>query len=138
MANVRLDALHNLSRQIVDAYEMIAIEDLQLANMTASAKGTTENPGRNVKAKAGLNRSMLNASMRNFRIMLEYKAEAAGGDVMAVDPAYTSQTCSECGYIDRANRPTQSRFCCIKCGFELNADINAARNILTNAQGHGK
>jgi putative transposase len=134
LANIRLDALHKLSRQIVDAYESIAIEDLQLKNMTASAKGTAESPGRNVKAKSGLNRALLNAALRQLRIMLEYKAETVGGMVVPVDPAYTSQTCSDCGHVDANNRQTQAVFRCTKCGFTINADINAARNILTKAR----
>jgi len=130
IANVRLDALHKLSTFIADHYDVVAIEDLKLRNMTASAKGDAEQPGRNVKAKAGLNRAMLNAALRQFRILLEYKADALGGHVQAVDAAYTSQTCSACGHVARENRPTQARFCCVKCGYEENADVNAAKNIL--------
>ena len=135
LANVRLDTLHKLSTKIVDTYELIAIEDLRLASMTASAKGTTEKPGKNVRAKAGLNRQLLQNAMRTFRIMLEYKSEALGGNVIAIDPAYTSQTCSACNHAEAANRPNQQTFACQKCGYAAHADVNAARNILQKARG---
>lgn len=138
LANVRLDALHKLSTMLVESYELVAIEDLSLSNMSASAKGSIEKPGRNVRSKAGLNRSLLRAAMRNFRIMLEYKAEAAGGTVLAIDPSFTSQTCSACNHREAGNRPTQSTFKCLECGHSEHADVNAARNILQKAKGPGK
>ena len=61
--------------------------------------------------------------------MIEYKAEREGIKVRYVDPAYTSQTCSKCGHVDKENRPTQAKFKCVNCGLELNADHNASINI---------
>jgi putative transposase len=134
IANVRMDALHKLSRWIVDNFDVIAVENLNIRDMTASAKGTLEEPGRNVKAKAGLNRSMLHAAMRQFRILLEYKSAAVGGRVIPAEPAYTSQTCSACGHCCAENRQTQSEFRCVSCGHAENADVNAAKNILAQAE----
>ncbi|REJ97736.1 MAG: transposase [Planctomycetota bacterium] len=129
-ARIRQHYLHLFSRQIVDNYSTICVEDLTLKNMTKSAKGDAENPGTNVRAKAGLNREMLNVAIGEFRWMLDYKSAATGAMVIAVDPAYTSQTCSQCGHVSAANRRSQSSFCCEACGFADNADVNAARNIL--------
>ena len=104
--------------------------------MTASAKGNAENPGTNVKAKAGLNRKILASAWTQLRQMLEYKAAR----VLDVDAAYTSQACHACGAIDPCSRRSQSEFKCAHCGYEGNADINAAINILargTGAAGRG-
>lgn len=130
----RGDWLDKLSTSLVKAHPVIAIEDLRVAAMSASAKGNTEAPGRNVKAKAGLNRAILDQGWADFRRQLEYKAAARGGTVVAVDPAYTSQRCSNCGCVDAGNRTQQATFACIACGHTENADTNAAKNIL--AAGH--
>ncbi|MYC61423.1 MAG: transposase, partial [Caldilineaceae bacterium SB0661_bin_34] len=94
--------------------------------MTRSAKGTVEEPGKNVKPKAGLNRGILNTGWGQLERNLDYKA----GGVLKVDAAYTSQTCSSCGHISQGNRRTQATFKCVACGFKANADHNAALNIL--------
>jgi len=127
LAAQRTDWLHKLSTQIVKEHPVIAIEDLKVAAMSASARGTADAPGRKVKQKAALNRSILDASW-------EYKTAAVGGRVVAIDPAFTSQRCSECGHVDKRNRRTQSAFICLACGHAENADVNAAKNIL--AAGH--
>ncbi len=98
--------------------------------MTASAAGTVENPGRNVRQKAGLNRSILDQGWGAFKTMLAYKMADRGGVLIEVDPAYTSQTCSACGVIDKASRKDQATFICTACGHHANADTNAAINIL--------
>ena len=98
--------------------------------MTASAAGTVEEPGRNVWAKSGLNRSMLDVAPFQIRQMLTYKASWYGSRVIAVNPAYTSQKCSVCGHVHKDNRISQSVFICKSCGHVDNADVNAARNIL--------
>ena len=100
--------------------------------MTRSAKGTVENPGVNVSAKSGLNREILKQTWGMIRQQLEYKAEWAGRTLVAVDARYTSQTCSECGVIDKGSRSGKS-FKCVACGYEADADVNAARNILRNS-----
>lgn len=129
-ARIREHYLHQFSRELVGRFSKICIEDLNLKNMTKSAKGDAEKPGKNVKAKSGLNREMLNVAIGEFRWMLEYKSEETGSEIIPVDYAYSSQTCSVCGYCDSENRVVQSRFECQKCGHFENADINAAKNIL--------
>jgi transposase, IS605 OrfB family, central region len=110
------------------------LEDLKVKNMSASAKGTTENPGKNVKAKSGLNRSILDQGWYEFRRQLEYKQQWAGGKLIIVPPANTSLKCSACGHISKANRISQSRFRCTECGHKEHADLNAAKNILSAGQ----
>jgi putative transposase len=128
-ANSRKDFLHKLSTELAKNHGVIKIEKLQVKNMTRSAKGTIETPGRNVAAKSGLNRSILDQGWSMFATMLRYKLAQRGGQLLEVNPAYTSQRCAECGEIDRANRPSQATFVCVACGHTDNADINAARNI---------
>lgn len=121
--------LHQASAYYAKRYSIIRIEDLSVANMTASARGNKDNPGKNVKQKAGLNRSILESSWFKFRTMLMYKAEEFGGQVILVPPEYTSQRCSTCGHISAENRPTRNEFLCVACGHSEHADINAAKNI---------
>ena len=99
-------------------------------NMTASAVGTVNELGRNVAAKTGLNRSMLDVAPYQIRQMLEYKASWYGSRVITVNPACTSQKCSVCGHVHKDNRVSQSVFICKSCGHMDNADFNAAKNIL--------
>ena len=134
IANIRRDYLHKTSNAISKNHAMIVIEDLQVANMSKSAKGSSDKNGRNVKAKSGLNKSILDQGWFEFRRQLEYKQAWRGGWVQAVPPQYTSQRCSCCGYVAKGNRASQSRFECLDCGHTENADVNAARNIL--AAGH--
>ena len=102
--------------------------------MSSSAKGTKEKPGKNVKAKSGLNRSILDQGWFTFKELLKYKQSWLGGEVITVDAKYTSQKCSECGHTEKNNRTIQARFGCQRCGLQLNADFNAALNLL--AAGH--
>ena len=134
IANIRKDYLHKTSTAISKNHAMIVIEDLQIRNMSKSSKGTSEKHGKNVKAKSGLNKSILDQGWFEFRRQLEYKQSWRGGFVVAIPPQYTSQRCSCCGYVSRNNRQTQAKFECVECGHSENADINAARNIL--AAGH--
>ena len=110
---------------------MVVIEDLATAKMTRSAKGAVDAPGRNVKAKSGLNRAILETGWGDLRRMLEYKAAVT----VAVDPKNTSRTCHECGHVDKGNRTTQADFKCLACGHAGNADVNAALNILARGTG---
>ncbi|MCG3808805.1 RNA-guided endonuclease InsQ/TnpB family protein [Psychrobacter aquimaris] len=134
IANIRHDYLHKITTRISKNHAMIACEDLKVANMSKSASGSVENKGRHVKAKSGLNKSILDQGWGMMVDMLEYKQHWQGGLLIKVNPRYTSQTCSECQHIAVDNRQTQSKFECVKCMYVANADFNAARNIL--AAGH--
>ncbi|MHB8782776.1 MAG: RNA-guided endonuclease InsQ/TnpB family protein [Desulfobacteria bacterium] len=134
IANIRRDYLHKTSSEISKNHAMIVIEDLQVRNMSKSAAGTFEKPGRNIRAKSGLNKSILDQGWFEFRRQLEYKQQWRGGWVVAVPPQNTSRTCPACGLVAKENRKTQAQFECVECGYSENADLNAARNIL--AAGH--
>ena len=104
--------------------------------MTKSAKGTAEEPGRNVAQKRGLNREILEQSWGRFQSQLSYKAEWDGKATKAVEPRYTSQTCSGCGVVDASQRKGK-RYDCARCGLSMDADRNAAINILRRAISDG-
>jgi putative transposase len=126
----RKDWAEKASTDIARRFDVIRVEDLRIANMTRSAKGTVQKPGRNVRAKAGLNREILRSGWGLLVRRLDGKAP---GRVEKVSPAFTSQRCSACGHVDGDSRKSQARFACTACGFVGNADVNAARNI---AAGH--
>jgi putative transposase len=111
-------------------FDVIRVEDLKITNMTRSAKGTRENPGRGVRAKAGLNRGIL---AQGWGLLVRRLEEKAPRRVEKIKPHYTSQRCSACGQLDRGSRESQAVFRCTACGFAANADVNAAINI---AAGH--
>ena len=134
IARARRDYLHKISTKISKSHAMVVVEDLQVKNMSKSAKGTQETPGKNVKAKSGLNRGILDQGWSLFNSMLDYKLEELGGRLIKVCPRYTSQKCPCCPYQDKENRESQSRFICKNCGHTANADDVAAINIL--ARGH--
>ena len=134
IANIRHDYLHKITTTISKNHAMIACEDLKVANMSKSASGSVEKKGKNVKAKSGLNKSILDQGWGMMVNMLEYKQQWQGGLLIKVNPRYTSQTCFNCQHIAKENRQTQSKFECVKCMYVANADVNAARNIL--AAGH--
>ena len=131
IANIRHDYLQKITTTLSKNHAMIAVEDLKVANMSKSASGTVENQGKNVKAKSGLNKSILDQGWGMLVDMLKYKQEWRGGLLIKVDPKYTSQTCCECGHVAKENRQTQAKFECIECGYVANADLNASRNILS-------
>jgi len=114
---------------LVATYGVIAVENLDLVAMTRSAKGTVEEPGRNVSAKQGLNRSLQDAALGRLATWIRVKAESAGRRVWTVPAANTSRRCFKCGHTAKENRPSQARFCCVECSHVANADVNAARNI---------
>jgi putative transposase len=130
----RRDFLHKLSRSLIDSYDFIAIEALNVRNMLRSAKGTIQQPGHNIRAKARLNFAIADAGWSLFASMLHAKAEEAGRTVIEVDPRYTSQTCSRCGRVDAASRIARSAFLCTGCGLYVDADVNAAQVILKRAE----
>jgi len=121
---------HEQSTNLASMYGVVVIEALETAKMTRSARGTVEAPGRNVRQKAGLNRSILEHGWRQFEQLLSYKLDAAGGSLIRVDPAYTSRACTECGSISKKHRKSQAVFECGDCGHVAHADTNAALNIL--------
>ena len=135
VANARKDFLHKVSTDIAKNHGTVVVEALQVRNMSASAKGTVEVPGRKVRQKAGLNRAILDQGWDMFSRFLSYKLADRGGRLIEVPAAYTSQTCAECGVIDIASRLDQARFACVACGHKANADTNAAINILRRADG---
>lgn len=120
---------HRITTDLVRRHSLIAVEDLAIRNMVRSARGTVEEPGTNVKAKSGLNRSITEQTWGMLVGQLEYKSGWAGAKLVKVEAAYTSQTCSGCGVVDSGSR-NGKRFDCIDCGLSLDADINAAKNIL--------
>ena len=126
----RKDWAEKTSTGIARRFDLIRVEDLQITNMTRSAKGTRENPGRNVRAKAGLNRGILGSG---WGLLMRRLQEKAPGRVEEVKPHFTSQRCSACGQVDRDSRESQAVFWCTACGFAGHADVNAAINI---AAGH--
>ena len=101
-----------------------------MRNMAKSAAGRSDSPGRNVKAKSGLNKSILDQGWFEFRRQLDYKLAWNGGWLVAVPPQYTSRTCPCCGHISADNRKTQARFACVECGFADNADLVGAITIV--------
>jgi putative transposase len=130
VANIRSNHLHQTSTTISKNHAVVCIEDLQIKNMSKSAVGTIAFPGKNVRAKSGLNKAILAQGWGEFRRQLEYKQAWLGGDVIAVPAHYTSQTCPECAHVDARNRATQARFACMNCGYINNADYVGAVNIL--------
>ena len=127
---------HRITTEIVRQYGHIAVEALAIRDMSRSAAGTVEEPGRNVSAKSGLNREILDQTWGLIRQQLRYKAEWAGRRFVEVDPRHTSQTCNSCGVVDGRSRQGKV-FQCVACGFTLDADLNAARNILRKSLAGG-
>ena len=127
---------HRITTGLVRRFGLIAIEDLPIRNMTRSAVGTVENPGKNVAQKAGLNRSITEQTWGIIRQQLSYKAEWAGRELVLVNPRHTSQTCSICGVVDDGSRKGKG-FTCRACGHQGDADLNAAANILNRAMARG-
>jgi len=138
IADARRDFLHKASTAICKNHAIVCIEDLQVRNMTKSAAGTLDQPGRNVRtpslwrerAKSGLNKSILDQGWYEFRRQLDYKLAWKGGRLIVVPPQNTSITCPCCGHVSADNRQTRDRFMCVKCGYENHADVVAAINIL--------
>jgi putative transposase len=138
IVNVRRDYLHKATHNISKNHAMICIEDLQIKDMSKRASGSKEEPGRNVKAKSGLNRAILDQGWFEFRRQLEYKQAWRGGIVIAVSAKNTSRTCpnQDCGCVSTDNRKTQEQFLCVACGYENNADVVGA--IIVLRAGHAQ
>jgi putative transposase len=125
-ADRRKDWVEKTSTDLAHRFDLIRVEDLAITSMTRSARGTLGRPGRNVAAKAGLNRAILANGWGRLVARLEDKAP---GRVEKIPAAYTSQTCSACGHAAPENRESQAVFRCRACGHQANADVNAACNI---------
>ncbi len=134
LRNIRKDFCQQTANTIARTVGMVYVEDLKIRNMTASAKGTVEEPGRGVKQKSGLNKAMLRFSPHQLVSSLEWALLKHGGYVTKVNPAYTSQTCPSCGHCEKENRPTQAEFKCRQCGYANNADVVGAINVLNRGR----
>lgn len=130
IGNARHDYLHKITTTISQNHAMVCIEDLQVGNMSRSAAGSPTAPGKNVRAKSRLNKSILDQGWFEFRRQLGYKLAWNGGYFVAVPPQNTSRTCPCCGHLSKHNRQSQGRFECVECGFEENADVVGAINVL--------
>jgi putative transposase len=129
-ARIRKHFNHVQSYRISRKFGIAVVEALKTKNMTASASGTVEEPGTNVAQKAGLNRGILSVGWFQFKTFLIYKMAATGGEVRKVSPMHTSTTCSCCGVNEKKHRKSQAVYECDACGSAMNADHNAAINIL--------
>lgn len=125
----RDDLLHKESARYAFSYGSVVVENLAVSRMTKSAKGTVDHPGTNVRAKTGLNRSILAQGWSRFVAYLKYKSAQKGGVVLEVDPRDSSRTCASCGHVDADNREGK-HFECTQCGHTDDADVNASRVIL--------
>ena len=129
IANIRKDLVHKSSNDISKNHAVVFVEDLQVKNMSGSAKGRKAKPGKRVRQKSGLNRSILDASPFELRRQLEDKTQWNGGLLVPVSPQNTSRKCPECRHTSAENRKTQTKFVCVECGFSANADWVGAINI---------
>jgi putative transposase len=125
-ADRRKDWVEKTSTDLARRFDLIRVEDLRIRQMTRSAKGTVDSPGRNVRQKAGLNRAILASGWGQLVVRLEHKASMR---VEKISPAFTSQRCSACGYVAADGRKSQALFVCVACRYTCHADVNAARNI---------
>ncbi|WP_331740387.1 transposase (plasmid) [Streptomyces cyaneofuscatus] len=134
IAERRATYLHTLTKQLTTRYATIAIEDLNVRGMSASARGTVEQPGRKVRQKAGLNRSILDMAPAEIRRQLDYKIRWNGSRLAVCDRYFpSSKTCSACGWQNPRLTLTDRTFICEPCGLTIDRDLNAARNIAAHA-----
>lgn len=127
--------IHGVSKELATKYNLIGVEDLNIRGMTSSARGTVDEPGRNVRAKSGLNRSILAGSPYEFRRQLEYKTRRYGSEVVSIDRFYaSSKICSRCGEKKENLTLADRQFHCAHCGFKTDRDYNAALNIKAEAE----
>ena len=131
IANARNDYLHKVSSELSKNHAIVILEALKIANMSSSAKGTIENPGKNVRQKSGLNRAILDQGWGEFIRQLKYKLAWNGGQLIQVNPRNTSRKCPKCSYISAENRKIQATFCCLQksCNYKANADYVGSLNI---------
>ncbi|SFP86978.1 Transposase [Actinomadura madurae] len=129
-ADRRRDWVEKTTTRLAAGFDVIAVEDLNVAAMTRSARGTIDAPGTGVRAKAGLNRAIL---ANGWGVLVQRLQHKAPGRVIKINPRYTSQTCHACGHRAPENRESQAVFRCVACGHRANSDVNAARNIKDTA-----
>jgi putative transposase len=130
ITNARKDFLHKTTTTISKNHALVCIEDLQVRNMSRSSKGNSEQHGKKVAQKSGLNCAVLDQGWGEFRRQLTYKVAWNGGMLLAVPPHNTSRTCPCCGHVSKDNRQTQAKFLCVCCGYENHADVVGAINVL--------
>ena len=128
--HIRNNELRHIAKEIAWQSDLVYLEDLKTKNRTRNSSGTVDDPGKNVSQKSGLNRVILDSGWYKLEQFLKEQAV-----VYKIDPKYTSQKCSECGYTSKENRTSQSKFRCMSCELELNADFNVALNILASGMG---
>nr|WP_255296838.1 transposase [Campylobacter coli] len=116
-SNIKKDLQHKITSQIVNDFDLIAVEALQTKNMTKRAKL------KNVKVKSGLNKSILDTSFYQFLSFLEYKTSHNGKIFTKIPPQYTSKTCSKCGSIKADLRLSDRIYICKECGNEMHREI---------------
>ncbi|MGO4750551.1 RNA-guided endonuclease InsQ/TnpB family protein [Streptomyces sp. 2MCAF27] len=125
------DWQHRTTTRLARTYGVIVVERLDIPNMVKSARGTVDNPGKNVAQKSGLNRSISQEAWGRTVTMLRYKTARHGGTLHQVPAPGTSLRCSACGFTTPGSREDQATFVCKNpdCGWSCNADHNAARNV---------
>lgn len=135
----RNDWIEKTTTTLAKANILVAMEDLDVKAMTKRPKPRPDpaKPGQylhnGAKAKAGLDQSILSNNWSRLMTRLKDKMDANGGRLAIVPAAYTSQTCHQCGHVAKENRDSQAVFRCVECGYQANADVNAAKNILGRA-----
>src|ERR1700692_1113201 len=134
IGNARRDYLHKATHTISQNHAMVCIEDSQVSNMSRSAAGSNEPPGKNVRAKSGLIKAILDQGWFEFRRQLEYKLAWTGGYLVTVPPQHTSRTCPCCGHVSAGDRTTRAKFRCVACDYENHADVVGAINVLERGQ----
>ncbi|MFD5412441.1 RNA-guided endonuclease InsQ/TnpB family protein [Streptomyces nojiriensis] len=126
--------LHAVTKQLATRFAVIAIEDLNVVGMTASARGTVTSPGIRVRQKAGLNRAVLDVAPGELRRQLTYKTGWYGSVLAILDRWFpSSKTCSTCGWQNPRLTLADRTFRCLRCGLTIDRDVNAARNIAKHA-----
>jgi IS605 OrfB family transposase len=130
----RRDFHAQTARHVVDGNGLVVLEDLNTVSMTATARGTSAEPGTHVGQKAGLNRAILDKGWHSFEMAVRNRARHTGTAVRTVNPAFSSTTCPACGYVHPDNRESQAKFVCTACGHREHADTVGAKNVL--ARGH--
>jgi IS605 OrfB family transposase len=121
--NFKSNENHSISKKLV-AQAKGTGRGIALENLTHIPSQKTAKGARDAASKW---------AFRQLRTFIEYKAKLSGVPIVLVDPAYTSQCCSVCGFINKGNRKSQSEFVCLECGHKENADVNAAKNIQARA-----